>query len=289
MNMHKGSRYFFTLNATCFCRPRPDHYFPDLHHLKFEIEEGTMLDDRPVRFGYNPVEFPDFSWRGYAQMSPVQVGTLHLTFNIGTCHAVRIWLGINCIPILLIYLPCPFNLVLILHLQKSWGIKSGHCISYHLTDIFLCYFLTSSVIVNIYYIFLWLWPCHAPPEWIWKPAPWLKVMWTFKVVFLVGGSTSQHVLLQSGWWSDWVTIYVIIDLRSSYFKIHFGWYFLSFFVYLCWEVEIQRDIPGGLGSLECVFIVVMVLKSHLWLSFSYSIGVVFIHPSLPHVFPLIPL
>uniref|UniRef100_A0A8C2ZML6 Laminin subunit alpha-5 n=1 Tax=Cyclopterus lumpus TaxID=8103 RepID=A0A8C2ZML6_CYCLU len=69
-------------NGRCRCRPnvegpkcnlpRPDYYFPDLHHLKFEIEEGTMLDGRPVRFGYNPLEFPDFSWRGYAQMSPVQ-------------------------------------------------------------------------------------------------------------------------------------------------------------------------------------------------------------------------
>ncbi|KAM7405319.1 hypothetical protein PAMP_012591 [Pampus punctatissimus] len=69
-------------NGRCRCRPniegpkcnlpRPDHYFPDLHHLKFEIEEGTMLDGRPVRFGYNPVEFPEFSWRGYAQMSPIQ-------------------------------------------------------------------------------------------------------------------------------------------------------------------------------------------------------------------------
>uniref|UniRef100_A0AAQ6AFP7 Laminin subunit alpha 5 n=1 Tax=Amphiprion ocellaris TaxID=80972 RepID=A0AAQ6AFP7_AMPOC len=69
-------------NGQCRCRPnvegpkcnlpRADHYFPDLHHLKFEIEEGTMLDGRPVRFGYNPLEFPDFSWRGYAQMSPIQ-------------------------------------------------------------------------------------------------------------------------------------------------------------------------------------------------------------------------
>nr|XP_020464725.1 laminin subunit alpha-5 [Monopterus albus] len=69
-------------NGRCRCRPnidgpkcnqpRPDHYFPDLHHMKFEIEEGTMLDGRPVRFGYNPQEFPGFSWRGYAQMSPIQ-------------------------------------------------------------------------------------------------------------------------------------------------------------------------------------------------------------------------
>lgn len=69
-------------NGQCRCRPnvegpkcnlpRADHYFPDLHHLKFEIEEGTMMDGRPVRFGYNPLEFPGFSWRGYAQMSPIQ-------------------------------------------------------------------------------------------------------------------------------------------------------------------------------------------------------------------------
>ncbi|XP_069035717.1 laminin subunit alpha-5 isoform X1 [Lepisosteus oculatus] len=69
-------------NGRCRCRPniegpkctRPksNHYFPDLHHLKFEIEDGTMLDGRPVRFGYNPLEFENFSWRGYAQMSPIQ-------------------------------------------------------------------------------------------------------------------------------------------------------------------------------------------------------------------------
>lgn len=70
--------FCYLLNGShCVCRPRPDHYFPDLHHLKFEIEEGTTLDGRPVRFGYNPLEFKDFSWRGYAQMSPIQVGTCH--------------------------------------------------------------------------------------------------------------------------------------------------------------------------------------------------------------------
>uniref|UniRef100_A0AAQ6AMH3 Laminin subunit alpha-5 n=1 Tax=Amphiprion ocellaris TaxID=80972 RepID=A0AAQ6AMH3_AMPOC len=85
-------------NGQCRCRPnvegpkcnlpRADHYFPDLHHLKFEIEEGTMLDGRPVRFGYNPLEFPDFSWRGYAQMSPIQVGTLLFTHSPDLFHVV---------------------------------------------------------------------------------------------------------------------------------------------------------------------------------------------------------
>ncbi|XP_056106000.1 laminin subunit alpha-5 isoform X1 [Rhinichthys klamathensis goyatoka] len=53
-------------------QPRPDHYFPDLHHMKFEVEDGTTMDGRPVRFGYNPLEFESFSWRGYAQMSLIQ-------------------------------------------------------------------------------------------------------------------------------------------------------------------------------------------------------------------------
>uniref|UniRef100_A0A671Z2E7 Laminin, alpha 5 n=1 Tax=Sparus aurata TaxID=8175 RepID=A0A671Z2E7_SPAAU len=81
-------------NGRCRCRPnvegpkcnlpRPDHYFPDLHHLKFEIEEGTTMDGRPVRFGYNPLEFKDFSWRGYAQMSPIQVGTLLVSVSVSS-------------------------------------------------------------------------------------------------------------------------------------------------------------------------------------------------------------
>ncbi|KAM9323132.1 laminin subunit alpha-3-like [Pholidichthys leucotaenia] len=52
--------------------PAPGYYFPSLHQLKFEVEDGTTPNARPVRFGYDPQEFPDFSWRGYAVMSPAQ-------------------------------------------------------------------------------------------------------------------------------------------------------------------------------------------------------------------------
>lgn len=68
--------------GACHCRlntqgpkctqPAKDHYIPDLHHHKYELEEGTTLDGRPVRFGYNPLEFENFSWRGYTQMSSIQ-------------------------------------------------------------------------------------------------------------------------------------------------------------------------------------------------------------------------
>ncbi|XP_033492838.2 laminin subunit alpha-3-like isoform X1 [Epinephelus lanceolatus] len=70
------------MSGQCWCRknvvgrectePAPNHYFPTLHQLKFEVEDGTTPNARPVRFGYDPQEFPDFSWRGYAVMSPAQ-------------------------------------------------------------------------------------------------------------------------------------------------------------------------------------------------------------------------
>ncbi|XP_078397304.1 laminin subunit alpha-3 isoform X1 [Cetorhinus maximus] len=69
-------------SGTCQCRPniegrtcnqpRKNHYFPDLHHLKYEIEDGTTPNGRAVRFGFDPQEFLHFSWRGYVQMSTVQ-------------------------------------------------------------------------------------------------------------------------------------------------------------------------------------------------------------------------
>lgn len=56
-------------------RPAPSYFFPTLHQLTVEIEDGTTPNARPVRFGYDPQEFPDFNWRGYAVMSPAQVST----------------------------------------------------------------------------------------------------------------------------------------------------------------------------------------------------------------------
>lgn len=44
--------------------------------MKYEVEDGVLPNARPVRFGYDPRQFPDFSWRGYAVMSPAQVSSL---------------------------------------------------------------------------------------------------------------------------------------------------------------------------------------------------------------------
>ncbi|KAG8442191.1 hypothetical protein GDO86_011115 [Hymenochirus boettgeri] len=69
-------------SGACSCRnnieglkcnqPKLNHYFPDLYQMKFEIEDGRSPIGRDVRFGYDPIEFPNFSWRGYAQMTTIQ-------------------------------------------------------------------------------------------------------------------------------------------------------------------------------------------------------------------------
>ncbi|XP_077991288.1 laminin subunit alpha-5-like [Glandiceps talaboti] len=69
-------------SGQCVCKPRINgrtcdrpldvHFFPDLYHMKYEIEDGRAPRDKPVRFGFSELDFPGFSWRGYAVMSSLQ-------------------------------------------------------------------------------------------------------------------------------------------------------------------------------------------------------------------------
>uniref|UniRef100_A0A8D2NNY2 Laminin subunit alpha 5 n=1 Tax=Zosterops lateralis melanops TaxID=1220523 RepID=A0A8D2NNY2_ZOSLA len=77
-----------TRGPTC-TQPAHDHYVPDLHHLKIELEEGTTPAGRAVRFGYNPLEFEGFSWRGYAQMSSIQPKVV-VTVNVTSPDLFRL-------------------------------------------------------------------------------------------------------------------------------------------------------------------------------------------------------
>ncbi|EPY78192.1 hypothetical protein CB1_001112006 [Camelus ferus] len=63
-------------------RPENNYYFPDLHHMRYEIEDGTTPHGRALRFGFDPLEFPEFSWRGYAQMTSVQ-NEVRIVLNVG--------------------------------------------------------------------------------------------------------------------------------------------------------------------------------------------------------------
>lgn len=55
-------------------RPVSDHYVPDLLHLRQELEDAATPEGHALRFGFNPLEFESFSWRGYAHMTAIQVG-----------------------------------------------------------------------------------------------------------------------------------------------------------------------------------------------------------------------
>ncbi|XP_034559528.1 laminin subunit alpha-3-like [Notolabrus celidotus] len=96
------------MSGNCQCRknvvglkctnPAPSYYFPTLHQLKYEVEDGITPNGRPVRFGYNSEEFPDFSWRGYAVMSPAQSEvkvTVHVHPKSGRQHLYRVVLKFN--------------------------------------------------------------------------------------------------------------------------------------------------------------------------------------------------
>lgn len=61
------------LTHLCHGRPAKDHYLADLHHMRLELEEAATPEGHAVRFGFNPLEFESFSWRGYAHMMAIQV------------------------------------------------------------------------------------------------------------------------------------------------------------------------------------------------------------------------
>ena len=59
-------------------RPIKSHFYPDLHQLQFEIEDGVTPEGHRVRYGYDENIFPNYSWRGYAILTDVQVRKLLL-------------------------------------------------------------------------------------------------------------------------------------------------------------------------------------------------------------------
>nr|XP_035126645.2 LOW QUALITY PROTEIN: laminin subunit alpha-3 [Callithrix jacchus] len=79
-------------SGVCQCRehvvgkacqwPEDNYYFPDLYHMKYEIEDSTTPNGRDLRFGFDPLAFPEFSWRGYTQMTSVQ-NDVRITLNVG--------------------------------------------------------------------------------------------------------------------------------------------------------------------------------------------------------------
>ncbi|XP_026292152.1 laminin subunit alpha [Frankliniella occidentalis] len=60
----------------CICHPRIQgrtcnepilhHYFPTLHHLQYEAEDGLTPQGERVRYRWDENEFANYSWKGYA-------------------------------------------------------------------------------------------------------------------------------------------------------------------------------------------------------------------------------
>ena len=49
------------------------HYFAGLYHDKYELEDGYTAAGGAVRYGFDQRQFDDYSWRGYAVYSRLQV------------------------------------------------------------------------------------------------------------------------------------------------------------------------------------------------------------------------
>ncbi|XP_015426034.1 PREDICTED: laminin subunit alpha-3-like [Myotis davidii] len=77
-------------------RPEDNHYFPDLHHMKYELEDGTTPSGRDLRFGFDPLEFPGFSWRGYAQMTPLQ-NEVRVLLSVGRSSRSQFRVVLRCV------------------------------------------------------------------------------------------------------------------------------------------------------------------------------------------------
>lgn len=67
----------------CACRPsivgrecnQPafGHYFPTLHQLQYELEDGLSAKvQTPVRYEFDSTQFENFSWKGYVRFSSLQ-------------------------------------------------------------------------------------------------------------------------------------------------------------------------------------------------------------------------
>lgn len=60
-------------NNTHSPSPIMTHYYPELHHNKYELEDGRTPGGGLVRYGFDQSVFPGFSWKGYAIFSELQV------------------------------------------------------------------------------------------------------------------------------------------------------------------------------------------------------------------------
>lgn len=70
-----------TGNCTCQARvtgrtckePLATHYFPTLYQYQYEVEDGYTPETTRVRYAHDENVFANYSWKGYAVFSLLQV------------------------------------------------------------------------------------------------------------------------------------------------------------------------------------------------------------------------
>ena len=51
--------------------PEIGYYVPDLHQLRYEIENGYAKNGKPVRYDFDSGLFANFTWKGYVHLNKV--------------------------------------------------------------------------------------------------------------------------------------------------------------------------------------------------------------------------
>ncbi|CAH0547109.1 unnamed protein product [Brassicogethes aeneus] len=74
--------------GNCVCQPRVTgrtckeplqaHYFPTLYQYQYEVEDGYTPENNKVRYAHNDNIFANYSWKGYAVFSELQVKPLKI-------------------------------------------------------------------------------------------------------------------------------------------------------------------------------------------------------------------
>ena len=62
-------RIFYNL----YNRVKPEYYYPTLHQIQVELEDGKTEDGDAIRFDYQEKKFPGYSWKGFVFINEEQV------------------------------------------------------------------------------------------------------------------------------------------------------------------------------------------------------------------------
>ena len=88
--MFKFCSYIYVLFSFDY-RVKEEYYYPTLHQIQVELEDGKTEDGDAIRFDYQEKKFPGYSWKGFVFINEEQV-CQHLFFSylyFGSNHQLK--------------------------------------------------------------------------------------------------------------------------------------------------------------------------------------------------------